>query len=430
MSLRNTGRGRRVVVTGIGAVTSLGHDVASTWQGLEAGRCGVRTISLFDASKFDTQIAAEVRDFPFDSLQACPEVKQVLDRKNSFGYAAAQQAMADAHLAPGSNLEPNRFGIALGTEGRRDTLLPELNQRKLEARTLEQRRAVLATIPDSEYLRYAPYGLAYALGGAFQARGPITTISTACTSSSQALGNALDKIRSGEADVMLAGGAESLMEPTMVSAFILLGALSHRNDDPQRACRPFDATRDGFILAEGAAMLVLEDAWHAYRRGARIYAELAGFGCSINAYRITDSPPDGQGPFLAMRAALDDAGMTPGDIDYINAHGTSTVQNDASETVAIKRCFGELAGRVPISSTKSMTGHMVNAAGAIEALIAALVIQNGYIPPTINYENPDPVCDLDYVPNQGRRVKVRAVISNSFGFGGSNGSLVLREYVA
>ncbi|MGH9479968.1 MAG: beta-ketoacyl-[acyl-carrier-protein] synthase family protein, partial [Terriglobales bacterium] len=328
----------------------------------------------------------------------------------------------------GATLEPRRFGIALGTEGRRDSLLPELAERKLRPSGVDERRAALAAIPAWEYLRYSPYGLAYVLAAQFGACGPSSTISTACTSSSQALGYALDKIRHGEADVMLAGGAECLMEPTMVAGFILLGALSKNNDNPLGASRPFDAERDGFVLAEGAAMLVLEDAWHAYRRGARVYAELAGFGASINAYRITDSPPDGQGPMLAMQAALADAGITPEEVDYINAHGTSTVQNDASETMAIKRCFGEAARRIPVSSTKSMTGHMVNAAGAIEAVISTCAIREGFVPATINYQHPDPACDLDYVPNQGRRQPVGTVVSNSFGFGGSNGSLVVRAY--
>jgi 3-oxoacyl-[acyl-carrier-protein] synthase II len=427
---------RRVVITGLGAITPLGATVGETWEGLQAGRCGVHHLSLFDASTFETRIGAEVPGFDPARVraQAPPVLAEALDRKNSFGYVAARAAFADAGLQVGESagpqgVEPARFGISLGTEGRRDSLLPELAQRKLRVHDLEERRRVLADIPAWEYLRYSPYGLAYLLAGQFGARGPISTISTACTSSSQALGYALDKIRHGEADVMLAGGAECLMEPTMVAGFILLGALSKRNDDPQTASRPFDGERDGFVLAEGAAMLVLEDAWHAYRRGARIYGELAGFGASINAYRITDSPPDGQGPMLAMQAALADAGVTPADVDYINAHGTSTVQNDSSETVAIKRCFGDRAYQIPVSSTKSMTGHMVNAAGAIEAVISTLAIRDGYVPPTINYHTPDPVCDLDYVPNQGRRQKVTTVVSNSFGFGGSNGSLVLRSYV-
>ncbi|MGH9480603.1 MAG: beta-ketoacyl-[acyl-carrier-protein] synthase family protein [Terriglobales bacterium] len=422
---------RRVVITGLGAITPLGHNVAQTWDGLMAGRCGIGPLSLFDASSFETRIGGEVKNFSPQCVQAGvrPEIAEALDRKNALGLVAAQEAFADAGLKPGEGgYEPARLGIALGTEGRRDSLLPELAQRKLRVQGVEQRRAALATIPSWEYLRYSPYGLAYVLTAYFGARGPSTTISTACTSSSQALGYALDKIRHGEADLMLAGGAECLMEPTMVAGFILLGALSKNNDNPQGASRPFDRERDGFVLAEGGAMLVLEDAWHAYRRGARIYAELAGFGSSINAYRITDSPPDGQGPLLAMEAALADSGLAPDEVDYINAHGTSTVQNDSSETVAIKRCFGDRARSIPVSSTKSMTGHMVNAAGAIEAIIATRVIVEGFIPPTINYQHPDPVCDLDYVPNQGRRQPVHTVVSNSFGFGGSNGSLVFRAY--
>ncbi len=428
--------GRRVVVTGMGAVTPIGHSVAETWQGLRAGVCGVGPITVFDARSFETRIAAEVKNFDFARLRASREIAETLDRKNSFGYAAALEAMRDAGLLKPDDepaLEPSeagRLGISLGTEGRRDSLLPELAHRKLLPADPAARQAVLAQVPRSEYLRYSPYGLEFALAHTFDARGPITTISTACTSSSQALGYALEKIRTGEADLMLAGGAESLMEPTQVAGFILLGALSKRNDDPQHACRPFDAERDGFILAEGAAMLVLEDAWHAYRRGARVYAEIAGFGTSINAYRITDSPPDGQGPLLAMQAALADARLRPEQVDYINAHGTSTMQNDASETRAIQRCFGERWRSIPVSSTKSMTGHMVNAAGAIEAIISVQAIREGYIPPTLNYEHPDPACDLDCVPNQGREARVRTVLSNSFGFGGSNGSVVIREYVA
>ncbi len=422
--------GRRVVITGLGAITPLGHTVAETWDGLVAGRCGIGPLTLFDAASFETRIGGEVKHFQPQLVrtQARAAVAEALDRKNALGWVAAQEAFRDAGFQPGEGYEPGRMGIALGTEGRRDSLLPELAQRKLRAGTPAQRRAALAEVPAWEYLRYSPYGLAYALAAQFHARGPITTISTACTSSSQALGFALDKIRHGEADLMLAGGAECLMEPTMVAGFILLGALSKNNEHPELASRPFDAERDGFVLAEGGAMLVLEDAWHAYQRGARIYAELAGFGASINAYRITDSPPDGQGPMLAMQAALADANLAPQQVDYINAHGTSTVQNDASETMAIKRCFGEHAYRIPVSSTKSMTGHMVNAAGAIEAIISTKVIGEGYIPPTISYQHPDPACDLDYVPNQGRRQRVRTVASNSFGFGGSNGSLVFRAY--
>ena len=438
---RAPGSPRRVVVTGMGAVTPLGLNVAETWAGIRAGRCGVGPITLFDATEFDTRIAAEVHGFNAAGLGAPAGVAEVLDRKNAFGYAAALEAMVDAGLAgegtgkhrfdeTGSGeafaFDPLRFGLALGTEGRRDSLLPELAARKLLPKSAAERQRALAQVPRSEYLRYSPYGLAFALGTALDLRGPASTISTACTSSSQALGYALRRIRSGEADLMLAGGAESLMEPTQVAGFILLGALSKRNDDPQHASRPFDADRDGFVLAEGAAMLVLEDAWHAYRRGARIYAELAGFGASINSYRLTDSPPDGEGPMLAMQAALADAGLRAEEVDYINAHGTSTLQNDASETMAIKRCFGELAKKIPISSTKSMTGHMVNAAGAIETILSVLAIRDGYLPPTINYERPDPACDLDCIPNRGREARVRVAVSNSFGFGGSNGSVVLR----
>jgi 3-oxoacyl-[acyl-carrier-protein] synthase II len=274
-------------------------------------------------------------------------------------------------------------------------------------------------------MRFSPFVLAGALASHYEFTGPQVTVSTACTSGTQALGVAYQKIQWGEADAMLSGGCDSLIDPLMLTGFSLLGALSKRNDDPSHASRPFDLHRDGFVLGEGAGMLVLEEYEHAKARHATIYGEVMGYASTSNAYRLTDSPPDGQGAYLSMKNALADARVAPEEVGYINAHGTSTHQNDKSETAAIKRCFGDYAPRVPISSTKSMMGHLVNAGGAVELIICLLTIMNGVLTPTINYEVPDPECDLDYVPNVSRRQNVDRALSNSFGFGGINATVVV-----
>jgi 3-oxoacyl-[acyl-carrier-protein] synthase II len=399
----------RVAVTGIGAVTPLGSTIADMWTGLVAGRSAVDYIRRIDASTFPTTFGAEVSDLDADRLPDRPALLALLDRKNLFGWVTADDALADSGLL---GERPARIGVSIGTESRRPDFL-----RQLAAGT------VYPNIED--HLRYSPFVLAAALSSRYGLTGPQLTVSTACTSGTQALGVAFQKVRWGEADAMLAGGCDSLIDPLMLTGFSLLGALSKRNDDPSRASRPFDLNRDGFVLGEGAGMLVLEEFEHARARGARIYGEVLGYASTSNSYRITDSPPDGQGAYLAMQQAIEDAGLRPDEIGYINAHGTSTQQNDRSETVAIKRCFGECASRVPISSTKSMMGHLVNGGGAVELIVCLLTIDRGIITPTINYEVPDPDCDLDYVPNAARRQQVDYAMSNSFGFGGINATVVV-----
>ena len=375
-----------------------------------AGRSGVDYIRRIDASTFPTTFGAEVPDLDEARLPADPALRTLLDRKNLFGWVAAADALADSGLL--GDGRPPRIGVALGTESRRPDFLAQLAGGDLYP-------------GGHDHLRYSPFVMAGALAAHYGLTGPQLTVSTACTSGTQAVGVAFQKVRWGLADAMLAGGCDSLIDPLMLTGFSLLGALSTRNDDPAHASRPFDLHRDGFVLGEGAGMLVLESLDHARARGARIYGEVLGYASTSNAYRITDSPPDGQGAWLSMRHAIDDAGIRPEAIGYINAHGTSTHQNDKSETVAIKRCFGDHARRLAISSTKSMMGHLVNAGGAVELIVCLLTIGRGVLTPTINYETPDPECDLDYVPNVARRRAVDHALSNSFGFGGINATVVV-----
>ncbi|HVO30992.1 MAG TPA: beta-ketoacyl-[acyl-carrier-protein] synthase family protein [bacterium] len=434
---------RKVVVTGLGAVTPLGRDVASMWDAMKKGRGAVSRISLFDASGFPTRIAGEVKgwDTARDVSDAiCPrKLRKYLDRKTAFAVKAAAEAMAQAGLAPGK-LAAERFGVAMGTEAGRP-LLEQIADRILEAKrrglggaaeagpTIDERniQAALDSLDPVELVREMPHTPAAVLALIHGAKGPNTTVSTACTSSAQSVGDAFDRVRRGEVDVMLAGGCDALVEAFMVTGFSLLGALSQRNDDPVRASRPFDAGRDGFVLAEGAGFVVLEAEEHAKARGARVLSELAGFGASSNAWRITDSPPDGRGAWQSMRFALEDAGLTPDDVGYINAHGTSTQQNDLSETNGIKRLLGDRAKKVPVSSTKSMMGHLVAACGAVELVACVKAMEDRVLPPTINYDTPDPACDLDYVPNEARPAGVDVMLTNSFGFGGSNGTIAIRR---
>jgi 3-oxoacyl-[acyl-carrier-protein] synthase II len=401
---------RRVVVTGIGAVTPIGDTIDDMWAALVAGRSGVDYIRRIDAGTFPTTFGAEVRELASTRLPADPFLRAVLDRKNQFGWIAAADALSDSGILDDP---PELMGVALGTESRRQDFLPKLAEGNLYP------------LPH-DHLRYSPFVMAGALASHYQLAGPQITVSTACTSGTQALGVAYQKIAWREADAMLSGGCDSLIDPLMLTGFSLLGALSRRNDDPAHASRPFDLNRDGFVLGEGAGMLVLEDYEHAAARNARVYGEVVGYASTSNAYRLTDSPPDGQGAYLSMKNALADAAVRPEDVGYINAHGTSTHQNDRSETAAIKRCFGEYAPRVPISSTKSMMGHLVNAGGAVELIICLLTIAHGILTPTINYEVPDHECDLDYVPNVARRKAVDVALSNSFGFGGINATVVVR----
>jgi 3-oxoacyl-[acyl-carrier-protein] synthase II len=415
----------RVVITGIGCVTPLGANVERTWAGLVAGRSAVDIIRRFDASGFTTQFAAEVKEaLP---LELPGRYAHWSDPKSEFAAAAAAEAMADAGLAPGA-VDPFRFGVSVGAEVSRPDL-PIVAER-LQALRASTPEEAYAAVDPKEFLVMSAFYPATLLAHLHGAAGPNLTTSTACTSSAQSVGDALRVLRRGDADVMLAGGTDRLVEELMVMGFGLLGALSRRNDDPQGACRPFDRTRDGFVLGEGAGFLVLERLEHAVARGAHIHAELLGYGCSANAWRITDSPPDGRGARQSMQMALADAGLKPTDVDYVNAHGTSTQQNDASESAGIIGALGDAAYRVPVSSTKSMMGHLVAACGAVELIVCVQAIRTGLIPPTLNWQHRDPACPLDYVPGEARATRVDVALSNAFGFGGSNGTLAVGRYRA
>lgn len=409
-----------VVITGIGCVTPLGLDVEQTWSGLVEGRNAIAPITRFDARTYPCTFAAELQGFEPPKLSG--RFARWRDDKSMFAVTAAQEAMADAGLEPGAG-DPHRFGVSVGAEVSRPSIVDVAERMgRVAAQGLE--RAYRATDP-KEFAVMSAFFPATALAAIAEARGPNLTTSTACTSSAQSIADALRILRRGDADVMLAGGTDRLVEELMVMGFGLLGALSTRNDDPLHACRPFDRTRDGFVLGEGAGFLVLETLSHAKARGARIRAELKGYGWSANAWRITDSPPDGRGAKHAMLEAMRDAGIGPQDVHYINAHGTSTQQNDASETAGIHGAFGAHAPQVPVSSTKSMMGHLVAACAAVELIACVKAIETGIVPPTINYEHADPDCDLDYVPNVAREVPVDVAMSNAFGFGGSNGTLIV-----
>jgi 3-oxoacyl-[acyl-carrier-protein] synthase II len=407
--------GRSVVVTGIGAVTPLGLDVPSLWSALTAGRSGIRPIKSFDTSAFDTKIAGEVQDFDptrfFDKKDA-----RRADRFAQLAVAAATEAVADAKLdgAP----DRDRVGVSIATAaGGLQSVIETAN-------TLQERGpSRVSPFFVTMYIANAASGLVSLRWGF---RGPSLTHVSACASSSHSLGEAAEAIKRGQADVIVAGGAEAVIVPVAVAAFGNMRALSRRNDEPERASRPFERDRDGFVLSEGAAVLVLEEAEHAARRGATSYGELIGYGASDDAYHMADPAPGGVGGALSMRAALENAGIAPEEVGYINAHGTSTPANDRAETQAIKEVFGDHAYKLMVSSTKSMTGHLFGAAGALEAIVCVLALRDGCIPPTINYETPDPELDLDYVPNRARAAKIRVALSNSMGLGGTNGSLIFR----
>ncbi|HEX2140851.1 MAG TPA: beta-ketoacyl-ACP synthase II [Candidatus Limnocylindria bacterium] len=415
---------RRVVITGMGAVTPLGNDVPSFWDGLKSARSGIGPITSFDPARVPSRVAGEIRGFDADAVMPRKEVRRN-DRYVHYAWSAATQALSDAGIAYpiADEHEAMRTGAIIGTGiGGINTMIRDI----IEAHELGPDRVgpflVTAMIPDMAAGFIAIYA---------NARGPNYATVSACASSNHAIGSALSLIRRGDADVMLAGGAEAGIGEIPVAAFAAMRALSTRcNDEPERASRPFDALRDGFVIADGAGLVVLEELEHARARGATIHAEVVGYGATDDASHITLPAPGGRGAVGSMSLALADAGLTTGDVDYINAHGTSTPPNDRSETAAIKTLFGERAAAIPVSSTKSMTGHLLGAAGGIEAIACVLAITNGIVPPTINYENPDPDCDLDYVPNQARQVEVRTAMSNSFGFGGHNATLVFRRYAA
>jgi 3-oxoacyl-[acyl-carrier-protein] synthase II len=406
----------RVVVTGVGVVSALGHDTPTFWESLLAGRSGVDRLTSFDTKDFACQIGAEVRGFD-PSKWMDPKEARRNDRYSQFAMAAAKQAIADSQIDI-TKVDCERVGVFIGSGiGGMATI-------EAQARTLFERgpRKVSPFMIPSLISNMASGIVAIEIG----ARGPNFSIVSACATGSHSLGEAMKVIRSGEADVMIAGGAEASITALSYAGFCSMKAMSTRNDEPQRASRPFDKGRDGFVMGEGAGVLMLESLEHARARGAHIYCEMIGYGASCDAFHITQPDPEGRGLSLAMRKALTSASLRPEDIDYINAHGTSTPYNDKFETAAIKQVFGEHARRLKVSSTKSMTGHLLGAAGGIEAAISVKVIQTGIIPPTINLEEPDPECDLDYVPNKAVHAPVRTVLSNNLGFGGQNAALVFR----
>jgi 3-oxoacyl-[acyl-carrier-protein] synthase II len=413
---------RRVVVTGMGALTPIGNDVPSFWDGLVNGRSGITRITLFDPEKVASKVAGEVKGFDADTVMPKKEVRRN-DRYVHFAWAAVAEAMRDAGFENPITDEALawRTGCIIGSGiGGINTMIRDVAEAVTEGVHKIGPFLVTAMIPDMA----AGYVAIYA-----NARGPNYATVSACSSSNHAIGDSLNIIRRGEADVMIAGGAEAGIGEIPVAAFSSMKALStKRNDEPEKASRPFDAERDGFIMGDGAGILVLEDLEHARARGATIHAEVVGYGATDDASHITLPAPGGRGAVESMRVAIADAGLTTDDIDYINAHGTSTPPNDRSETAAIKTLFGERAYRIPISSTKSMTGHLMGAGGGIEAIATIRAIQTGIVPPTINQEHPDPDCDLDYVPNEARQQEVTVGMSNSFGFGGHNATLVFRRY--
>ena len=409
---------RRVVITGLGAVAPLGNDVSTMWDGLLAGKSGAARITQFDASSIEVQIAAEVKDFDPEVLFG-RRVARRNDRFALFAIEAARQAVADSQLQIEES-DNQAVGVLIGTAiGGVITLTENIELFKTKGPQRVSPFMVPMMMPNAASAVVAiNHGL----------RGPNICVSSACATGSHALGEAMQIIRRGKADVMLSGGAEAVVVPVALSAFKNMGAISSRNDEPKRACRPFEADRDGFVMGEGAGVLVLESMEHARQRGARIYCELVGYGATGDAFHMTAPEGTGQGAARAMRQALQDAGVAPEEVEYINAHGTGTRLNDPIETRAIRAVFGTYADQLPISSTKSMMGHLMGAAGAVEAIACVKTLETGWVHPTINYETPDPECDLNYVPNKAQYLQPRVVLSNSFGFGGHNGCLVFRRW--
>ena len=408
----------RVVVTGMGVVCPLGLDTATTWEGLIAGKSGIDYITLFDAEPFETKFAGEVTGFEPTDYISRKEARR-MDRFTQLAVAASLQAVEQSGLKINSANQDN-IGIVIGSGiGGLTTLF-------------EQNKILLEKGPD----RVSPFLVPMMITDMAAAqvsimlgvKGPNLCVTSACSSGSDAIGAAYELVKQGDAEAMIAGGSEAIINPIGIAGFNALKALSTRNDEPQAASCPFDIERDGFVIGEGAGILVLESLAHAQKRGANILAEVIAYGASADAYHITQPIEDGEGAARAMQVALNKAGLDPTEIDYINAHGTSTPLNDRMETRAIKTVFGDNAYRIPVSSTKSMIGHLIGAAGAVEAAICIMAIQNGIIPPTINLIHPDPECDLDYVPNVARPAKVTTALSTSFGFGGHNSVLVLRQY--
>ena len=408
---------RRVVVTGLGAVSPLGTGVEKNWQALMEGRSGIRAITRFAAENFASRIAGEVPDFNAEDFIEPKEIKK-MDLFIQYAMGAASMAMADSGLnIEGEFAESVGVIIGVGLCG-----IDTIETTKEALLTGGPRKISPFFIP-KVISNLAPGHVAIRYG----AKGVNLTPTSACASGTHAIGESFHLIRSGLQDAVIAGGAESTITPLAVGGFAAMKALSTRNDEPARASRPFDKERDGFVIGEGSGILILEEREHALKRGAKIYAEVIGYAANGDAHHMTAPAPEGEGAARCMRLALKDAGIAPSEVDYINAHGTSTEYNDANETTAIKAVFGEQSAKLAVSSTKSMTGHLLGAAGAVEGVYSALALHHGMLPPTINYENPDPVCDLDYVPNKARKADINVALSNSFGFGGTNGCVIFRR---
>jgi 3-oxoacyl-[acyl-carrier-protein] synthase II len=419
----------------MGAITPVGNSVDELFCAQIEGRSGAAPITLFDARRFPTQFAAQVKNFDLSRYVKAPQRWENCGANSRFAAAAAQQALTDAGLLNDAKVDRTRCGVYLGSgEGIQDfqnliSLVSQTYQRdRREVNAVAFTQSGLVRFHPGREFEQEPHTTPAHLAAYFDLQGPNFNCLTACAASSQAVGEAAELIRHGDADVMLSGGAHSMIHPLGMTGFNLLTALSTRNAEPTRASRPFDLQRDGFVLGEGAGMLVLEELEHAKRRGAPIYAELTGYGTTADAFRVTDSHPDGRGAIACIRMAMKDSGLATTDIGYVNAHGTSTQVNDKVETLAIKKVLGEDAYRIPVSSSKSMMGHLIAAAGAVELIITVMAMRRGVLPPTINYEYPDPECDLDYIPNEARERRVQHALSNSFGFGGQNVSLIVSRF--
>lgn len=408
---------RRVVITGLGAITPVGNDVNTFWESIKSGKCGIDVIKAFDTTDFKAKLAAEVKDFNPEKYMEKKETKRT-DRFCQFALAAASEAMEDSKIDL-ETVDKERFGVILGSGIGGIGTIEEQHAKLMEKGPNRVSPMVIPMIISN----MAAGNVAIKYG----AKGICTTVVTACASSNNAIGEAYRNIKFGYTDVMISGGSEAAVTPLSIAGFIASTTLS-KSTDPLRASIPFDRERNGFIMGEGSAIVILEELEHALKRGAKIYAEVVGYGATGDAYHITSPAPDGEGAARAMKLAIQEANIDKKDISYINAHGTGTQYNDKCETAAIKGVFGEYAHNIPISSTKSMTGHLLGAAGAIETVISVKAIENNFIPPTIGYKENDPECDLDYVPNKGREAEVKYVLSNSMGFGGHNGMLLFKKY--
>ena len=408
----------RVVITGLGVISAIGSGKEAFWEALRKGKCGIRQVDKFDASPYPTQFAAQLNGFDF-SPYIDAKWSRRMDLTSQMAVAAAKMAVKDAKLDL-DKADRERVGVVVGTAMAGHAFI-------LEQHDVYRTKGPMKINPFTA-LTVFPDAPASFISIELGLNGPSFSLATACSSALDAVGYAFNAIRKRELDVILMGGAEATVFPQAFSAFCMLRAMSQRNDDPERASRPFDKERDGFVLGEGAGMLVLEDLEHAKRREAHIYAEIAGFGMTCDAYHMTAPEPSGRQATRAIQIALKDAGVKPTDVDYINAHGTSTPLNDKTETLVIKQVFGQHAYQVPVSATKSMIGHLIGAAGAVELIATTLALEHQLIPPTINYEIPDPECDLDYVPNVARKATIDVALKNSFGFGGKNSALVVKKY--